>query len=80
MFFSFRYLLCIVLEIHSVIIYFHLIDFLSFFCIPDIEQRGHSALQVWGISVLQDDQDAVVDDENKEAFGAHVDAMFADMK
>ena len=44
-----------------------------------VEQGGHSALQVWGISEWQADQDTVVEDEDKAAFSAHVDTMFADM-
>ena len=45
---------------------------------PAIVQRGHSALQVWGISEW-DDQDTVVEDEDKAAFSAHVSTMFADI-
>ena len=42
-------------------------------------QSGRSALQVWGIPSYQRDQDAVVEDEDKEAFKAHVEALFADV-
>ena len=42
-------------------------------------QSGRSALQVWGIPSDQRDQDAVVEDEDKEAFKAHVEALFADV-
>ena len=42
-------------------------------------QSGKSALQVWGISSSQGNQDAEVDDEDKEAFKAHVEALFADV-
>ena len=43
-------------------------------------QRGQSALQVWGIPSTQRDQDVEVEDEDKEAFGAHVESFFADTK
>ena len=41
-------------------------------------QRGHSALQVWGISVWAS-CDPLVEDAEKEAFRAHVEALFADV-
>ena len=42
-----------------------------------LRQRGMSALEVWGISV-DGNQDARVEDEDKEAFMAHVNAIFDD--
>ena len=39
-------------------------------------QTGKSALQVWGISLrFGSHQDAVVEDEHKEAFEAHTEAL-----
>ena len=43
-------------------------------------QSGKSALQVWGISSnYWQDQDAEMEDEDKEAFKAHVEALFTDV-
>ena len=42
-------------------------------------QHDKSALQVWGIPSDQRDQDVEVEDEEKEAFRAHVEALFADV-
>ena len=47
---------------------------------PFASQDGKSALQVWGIPSDQRDQDVEVEDEDKEAFQAHVEAVFADTK
>ena len=45
-----------------------------------IWQFGKSALQVWGISLnYWQDQHAEVEDEDKEAFKAHVEALLADV-
>ena len=41
-----------------------------------LRQRGLSALEVWGILAYDGDQDARVEDEDKEAFMAHVNAIF----
>ena len=40
---------------------------------------GKSALQVWGIPSSQTDIDAVVEDDDKEAFRVHMEALFADV-
>ena len=42
-------------------------------------QSGQSALQVWCIPSDQRNQHAVVEDEDKEAFKAHVEALFTDV-
>ena len=49
-----------------------------YFC-PCWYQNGKSVLQVWGIELDQDDQNAEVEDEGKDAFRAHVEAVFADV-
>ena len=53
------------------------VHLLIFLCIL---QSGQSALQVWGIySNDWEGQDAEVEDEDKEVFEAHVEALFADV-
>ena len=43
-------------------------------------QSWKSALQVWGILLnYWRDQDAEVEDDDKEVFKAHVEALFADV-
>ena len=50
-------------------------------CFIDVRcfKNGKSALQVWGIPSVQRDQDAVVEDEDKDAFKAHMEALLADV-
>ena len=42
-------------------------------------QSEKSALQVWGIPSDERNQQAEVEDEDKEAFKAHAEALFADV-
>ena len=42
-------------------------------------QADKSVLQVWGIPSRRRDQDSETEDEDKEAFRVHVEALFADV-